>query len=131
LITGSDDLEQGSAVLLNRGIKLVLVTLGAEGCFYRYQGGVCRLPAYAVKTVDTTGAGDAFLGAILYHLSANINTGTEINGLKSRQLEQMIDFANAAGALATMKKGAIPALPGFSEVEQCRKQAEKYRQLDL
>jgi fructokinase len=127
LLTGNNDLEQGSALLFNRGIKLVLVTLGAKGCFYRYQGGVCRLPTYAVKTVDTTGAGDAFLGAVLYYLSANTNTGTEINGIKPRQLEQMIDFANAAGALATTKKGAIPALPGFSEVEQCRKQAEKYQ----
>jgi fructokinase len=125
LITGSSDLEKGAAILFNQGIKLVLVTLGSKGCFYRYQGGSCKLPAYDVKVVDTTGAGDAFLGAILYHLSTN--TMKEISQFQPQQLEGIIDFANAAGALATTQKGAIPAMPSLAEVEQCMKQVRKYK----
>ena len=65
-ITGLNDLKTGTQYILEKyGIKMILVTLGAKGCFYRAGAQTGRLPTYNVKTVDTTGAGDAFLGACM------------------------------------------------------------------
>jgi fructokinase len=56
-----------------------------------------------------------------------INAIKEISQFQPQQLERIIDFANAAGALATTQKGAIPAMPSLAEVEQCMKQVRKYK----
>jgi fructokinase len=102
--------------LINRGISLVAVTLGPEGCFFRLGKIFGYIHTYDVAAQDTTGAGDAFLGAMLYRLC---KSDKDINGLSRAEIENIIDFANAAGALTTHKKGAIPALPTLAEVEQC------------
>ena len=116
-ITGSNDLEKGSKYIFEKyGIQLILVTLGAKGCFYRLGSQTGSLPSYDVKTVDTTGAGDAFLGAFLYQV---IDKKKALTDLNKSDMEQMIDFANAAGSLATTKKGAIPAMPSAEEIEAC------------
>jgi len=116
MITGKDDIVEGASTLYQAGNKIVLVTLGAEGCYYQYPGGQGRLLAYPVKPVDTTGAGDAFLGAFLYQLGKR--SLTEIISLPQKEFEGMIDFANAAGGLATTKTGAIPALPSLREISE-------------
>ena len=64
LITNESDLARGSQALLEMGPSLVLVSLGAKGAYYRNAVGAGHLPTYDVPTVDTTGAGDAFMGAI-------------------------------------------------------------------
>lgn len=114
LITGTGDLAKGSAMLSDCGISLILVTLGPQGCFYRYPGGTGKLEAYQVKTVDTTGAGDAFLGGVLYWLSEL--TLEEIRRLDRGKLEEIVNFGNAMGGLATTKNGAIPAMPEMEQV---------------
>jgi fructokinase len=120
MITGEADPEKGSALLFDQGISVILVTLGPQGCFYRYRGGTGRLDTYEVKVVDTTGAGDAFLGGFLYKIRDKSLSLSEINSLDHESFEEIIDFANATGALTTTKKGAIPALPGLDEVNRCR-----------
>jgi fructokinase len=124
LITGSADLGEGAAFFREQGIAVVMITLGAEGCFYCYPGGTGRLPAYRVKAVDTTGAGDAFLGGVLYWLSRL--TLAEIATLSRADFETIIDFAGATGALTTTKTGAIPALPDIGAVRECMKNITKY-----
>lgn len=122
-ITGLDDLEAGSEYILKKyGIKMILVTLGAKGCFYRAGIQTGSLPTYNVKTVDTTGAGDAFLGAFLYKV---IENKKPFMNLSRAEVEQMIDFANAAGSISTTKKGAIPAMPTVEEIERCMKSVNK------
>ena len=122
-ITGLNDLEAGSQYILeNYGIKMILVTLGAKGCFYRAGTQTGSLPAYNVRTVDTTGAGDAFLGAFLYKV---IESKKALKDLGKAEVEQMIDFANAAGSIATTKKGAIPAMPTIEEIETCMESVNK------
>jgi fructokinase len=117
-ISGDVSLEEGTLEFINRGISLVAVTLGSEGCFYRL-GKICgHITTYEIAVEDTTGAGDAFLGAMLYRLCGS---DKDINGLSRAEIENIIDFANAAGALTTNQKGAIPALPTLAEVEQCQK----------
>jgi fructokinase len=115
-ISGGISLENGTLELINRGISPVAVTLGPKGCFFRLGKIFGYLHTYDVPVQDTTGAGDAFLGAMLYQLC---KSDQDINALSRAEIENIIDFANAAGALTTHKKGAIPALPTLAEVEQC------------
>jgi fructokinase len=114
LITGSADVAKGTAFLREQGTGIVLVTLGSAGCFYSYPGGTGHLDTYQLKTVDTTGAGDAFLGGILYWASRL--SKQELLTLSVPEFERIVDFANAMGALTTTKKGAIPALPDLALV---------------
>jgi fructokinase len=116
LITGCADVAEGAALLREQGIGVVLVTLGAAGCFYCYPGGTGHLDTYQLKTVDTTGAGDAFLGGILYWVSKL--SKQEMLTLSVPEFERIVDFANATGALTTTKKGAIPALPDLALVTE-------------
>ncbi|MDF2633574.1 MAG: Fructokinase [Pelosinus sp.] len=118
LITGYADIEQGAAQLYTAGCKIILVTLGEEGCYYQYSGGKGIIPGYYVKTIDTTGAGDAFLGAFLYKIGDC--SLTEICSLPQKEFGDIVDFANAAGALATTKRGAIPSLPSLADINNLR-----------
>lgn len=122
-ITDKKELEEGSKFIKDKyGIAVILVTLGPLGCFYRIGENSGILPTYDVKTVDTTGAGDAFLGAFLYQI---IESGKNFAALKKDEIKKMIDFANSAGSLATIRKGAIPAMPTLKEVIECQKNIPK------
>ena len=91
--------------------KLVCVTLGGAGSAYALgdlRGTVSSIP---VKVVDTTGAGDAFYGALLTKLD-----GRELKSLKKAELDAAFKFANVAGACATTARGAIAALPSLAEI---------------
>jgi len=125
-ISGFANLEEGSKYIFEKySIHLMLVTLGAGGCFYRLGAQIGNLHTYDVKTVDTTGAGDAFFGAFLYQV---IQRQKALLDLSKSEIEQMIDFANAAGSLATMKKGAIPAMPSAEEIGECMRTVKKFLQ---
>jgi fructokinase len=101
------------------------VSLGAGGAFYFCGDGCGTVPTYDVKTIDTTGAGDAFLGAI--HYKFRDKTKKDLAKISCKELEDIVDFANAAGSLTTTKKGAIPAMPSLGEIENCRKTTPRIR----
>jgi ribokinase len=90
--------------LLALGVGAVVVTLGAAGCRVHRPGGVTEFPAHPVQAVDTTGAGDAFCGALAWALDAG------------RGLDEAARFACVAGALATRAVGARTALATATEV---------------
>lgn len=117
LLTGTDDLNAGAAQLAAMGPKAVLVTLGAGGAFFFTPAGNGLLPAYGVETADTNGAGDAFVGALLARLSEYGENA--LYTMTKQDWIAAVDFANAAGSLTTMAKGAIPAMPGREEIERC------------
>ncbi|GHV50629.1 putative sugar kinase YdjE [Spirochaetia bacterium] len=119
LLTGETNLERGAALLAEKGPGIVLVSLGAKGAFCFCADGSATLPTYDVKTIDTTGAGDAFLGAVHYRLRGK--TKEQVRFISKEELGDIVDFANAAGSLTTTKKGAIPAMPDMAAIEQCRK----------
>ena len=115
LLTGTDDPEAGTAKLAELGIRLIVVTLGSKGVFYRLGEACGTVSGYQVKVADTNGAGDTFHGALLRCLI--LRSGEPLKGLNAAELESMLDFANRAAALTCSRPGAIPAMPVLAEVE--------------
>ena len=113
LLTGLSDPERGSARLAEKGPKLILVTLGANGAFYRFGGRTGHVPGVKVTVGDTNGAGDTFFGAFLSQLVKK----EALEDLAQEELEAMIAFANRAAAITTSRHGAIPAMPTLREME--------------
>ena len=114
LLTGEASLATGTAALAVQGPALILISLAERGAYFR-RGALCGLvPAFQVDTVDTTGAGDAFLGAILHRLRHK--TLEEIRRLGEDELREIVRFGNAAGGLTTAAKGAIPAMPTLERI---------------
>lgn len=112
LFTGTHDLEEGSRILADKGIAMVLVTLGANGSFYRFKGCTGHIPGMKVKVGDTNGAGDTFFGATLSQLAKF----PSLEAVTTEDLEKVITIANKAAALTTSRHGAIPAMPTREEV---------------
>ncbi|KAL7183897.1 hypothetical protein ACSBR2_026132 [Camellia fascicularis] len=119
-LTGGDDPYDDNVVLeelFHPNLKLLLVTEGSEGCRYYTKQFKGRVPGVKVKAVDTTGAGDAFVGGILNSLVSNVNLYQD-----EKQLREALLFANACGALTVTEKGAIPSLPTKEAVLQILKE---------
>lgn len=113
LLTGTTDPEQGSAFLEEKGISMVLITMGEKGAFYRWQGQSGLVPGVATVVADTNGAGDTFLGAVLSRLTAR---GEQpLADLETGELEEILAFANRAAAITCSRSGAIPAMPTQDE----------------
>ena len=103
-MTGEVGYEHIAKKLLAMGPKIVALTMGSEGCLLASADCVVRRSAYKVKVVDTTGAGDAFMGGLSYGV------------LQEWPLERVADFANACAALCCTKVGAR-AMAKRKEVE--------------
>jgi len=104
---------EAARALLTRGPRGVIVTLGAQGALLCTGSIVRHLPAFGVKVIDTTAAGDAFNGA----LAAALAGPAALDALRDAgTLEGAARFANAAGALATTKRGAQESLPTKDEI---------------
>ncbi len=112
-LTDKADIAEGLLELQSYHIPLILVTLGEEGSIIHYKGESERVQAMKVKAVDTTGAGDAFVSAILYQLSEQ---DTDLNSLSMTELVQFAKFASISGGLAASVKGAMTALPTKEQV---------------
>lgn len=117
-LTQQPDLAVGTTVLLKKGIQIVVVTLGPKGCFFKYKGGSALINTYNIKVVDTTGAGDAFTGGMLYCLS---NYGKKPEEISLENFTNIMKFANAVGSLSTSGYGAMPSMPSMEQVEACMK----------
>ncbi|EYU19503.1 hypothetical protein ABFS82_06G113600 [Erythranthe guttata] len=115
-LTQGDDPQDDDVVmtkLFHPNLRLLLVSEGKAGCRYYTKKFKGRVPGVKVKSVDTTGAGDAFTGAVLFCLASDVNLLED-----EEKLREALVFANACGALTVTKNGAIPALPTKEEVEQ-------------
>jgi len=113
-ITGEKDIEKGAQKLAAYEIPLLLVTLGSEGSYIFTREGHQHVPARKVTTVDTTGAGDAFVSGILY--MANEWEG-DISAIMLEKAVEMATFASVSGSLAASEKGAMTALPSLEQVQ--------------
>ena len=113
LLTGISDPDRGSARLAEKGIRLVLVTLGAHGAFYRFDGKIGHVPGVPCRVGDTNGSGDTFFGAALSRLVKL----PSLDALTIPELERIVAFANKAASITTSRHGAIPAMPTLQEME--------------
>lgn len=112
LLTGTDDPVEGSRTLAGLGIRLIFITLGASGAFFRLGEDTGSVPGIKVKVGDTNGAGDTFFGAALSKLVKE-----DLNKLTLNRVEEIAAFANKAASITTSRHGAIPAMPRLEEIE--------------
>ena len=103
LLTGTTDCAAGTAALAEQGVKLIFVTLGPDGVFYRLGEKTGHVPGVRCTVGDTNGAGDTFK--------------EDLAALTPDKLEPILAFANKAASITTSRHGAIPAMPTLAEVE--------------
>ena len=111
VITGIKITDQASMVNAAEkfhalGIKAVLITLGSQGTFYSYAGKTAIIPALKVNAVDTTAAGDTFIGALSSVLNKDFSN-----------LEDAIKFSNKVSSITVQRFGAQPSIPYLKEME--------------
>ena len=116
-ITDTPELENGSERILETGVELVIVTLGEHGCYYNNGSHQGYVDGFKVEVVDPLGAGDGFVAAMLTQIMRSAGGVKKLLELDDNQLQRIMKYANAAGALTTQKIGVIPALPTPSEIE--------------
>ena len=104
-LTGEAEPERAARRLRAMGVRKVIVTLGEEGAIIVTRRGTLRVEPFAVEAVDTTAAGDAFVGALVAALT------------RGERLRDAALYGAAAGALAVTQVGAQGALPALDEVE--------------
>lgn len=114
--------EEGARILIERyGVRLVFVTLGPDGCYFRTRSASGRVPGLkGLKVVDTTGAGDIFGGTAVWGL---LESGVQPEELSVRQLRNIAGFACAAASLSTTKLGGISSVPELEEVRAALKRS--------
>jgi len=106
VMTGESDIERGLRAMRQWNDGMLCVTLGPSGAMLLKDDELVIEPAFPVKAVDTTGAGDVFRAAFIYAL------------LKEYPLRKMVRFANAAAAVSCTRAGAMASVPAMREVEQ-------------
>ena len=103
-IPGELSYEEKAKQLISKGIKNVIVTLGDKGSMLVNNDKIYRINSVKVNAVDTTAAGDSYIGAFMTALSQN------------KTVEEAMEFANKCSAITVTRKGAISSLPKLEEI---------------
>ena len=103
MLTGIDNPDAAARMFLDRGARAVVIKLGEQGCAVHAEGIAFHRSGFGVAVVDTTGAGDCFVGGFLSALH------------HGQPLEEAARFANAVGALSTQRLGATAGLLSYDE----------------
>ena len=98
--------RKAAAKLHELGVDVAIITIGSKGAFYDYNGVSELVPAFKVKAVDTTAAGDTFIGAMSSILKPDFSN-----------LKEAILFGNKASSLTVQRYGAQPSIPYKKEIE--------------
>ncbi len=114
-LTGEEDYDRGVEWIRERYyVPLILVSMGKAGSRAYYKDLAVERPAFLQEgTIETTGAGDTFMGCMLHGV---LRTGLE--GLTEESLGEMLTFANAAASLVTTRKGALRVMPKEQEIRK-------------
>ena len=107
-INTEDDIKRAAQIMIDKGVKELIVTLGSKGSLYINKERSMFKSAYKVQAVDTTAAGDSYTGALSVAFANN------------KDVEEAMDFASKVGALSVMKEGAQSSLPTLKDVENFR-----------
>lgn len=103
-----EDIQKAAQIMIEKGVKELIVTLGSKGSLYINKEKSIFKKAYKVEAVDTTAAGDSYTAALAVALS------------KDQSIEEAMDFASKVGALSVLKEGAQSSLPTLEDVENFR-----------
>lgn len=104
-VGGCEGARRAADALVAKGVRTVVITLGVEGCLVASAGTSDLVPAFRVKAVDTTAAGDVFNGSLAVALA------------EKKPLPDAVRFANAAAAISVTRLGAQPSAPHRNEIE--------------
>lgn len=107
-INCEDDILKAAKIMIEKGVKELIVTLGSKGSLYINKEKNMFKKSYKVEAIDTTAAGDSYTGALAVAFS------------KGKNIEEAMDFASKVGALCVTKEGAQSSLPTIDEVEKFR-----------
>lgn len=119
LLTDFMEPEKATESLFQKGVKIVVVTLGGDGAYIYCKEGGKKVSGFKSKVIDTNGAGDSFWGGFLYKIS---KAGKKPEDFMMNELEEYTRFGNAVASLCVEHKGAIPSMP---YLEQVQKRMEK------
>lgn len=109
-VSNLESLLKNAEFYRNHGVKNTIVTLGNQGVFYDTADEHGLVSAFKVKTVDTTAAGDSFIGALVSQLKPDLSN-----------LDSALTYAQRAASLTVQGMGAMPAIPRLAEVEAALK----------
>lgn len=115
LLSGKKDVKEACLVLHDMGTQIIVITLGSEGTWLSTKKFQKTIPSIKVSPVDTTGAGDAFIGCLLQQISKH-DAIEELMG-NEQLLTAMVTRANKAGAITTTNFGAIESLPTQQQLD--------------
>ncbi len=115
-ITGIKDEKEALDFLLTGDVKVIIYTKGTNGAEFITKERVIFSPSFKVSAQDTTGAGDSFIGSLLYQVAEGEYSLEQLVGLSEEKVQEILTFSNATAALTVCKKGAIGALPLKEEV---------------
>ena len=115
-ITGIKDEKEALDSLLTGDVKVIIYTKGTNGAEFITKERVIFSPSFKVSAQDTTGAGDSFIGSLLYQVAEGEYSLEELVTLSEEKVQEILTFSNATAALPVCKKGAIGALPLKEEV---------------
>ncbi|RDY27206.1 ribokinase [Romboutsia weinsteinii] len=104
-----EDIQKAAKVMIEKGVKELIVTLGSKGSLYINKERTIFKDSYKVDAVDTTAAGDSYTGAL------------SVAFANDKNIEEAMDFASKVGALSVMKEGAQSSLPTLEDVENFRR----------
>lgn len=107
-IETEEDIQKAAQIMIEKGVKELIVTLGSKGSLYINKEKSIFKKAYKVEAVDTTAAGDSYTAALAVALS------------KDKNIKEAMDFASKVGALSVLKEGAQSSLPTLEDVENFR-----------
>lgn len=110
-IFGSDHIEEHVQYIFDSGVKLLIYTAGKDGAAAYTKYNTAYADGIEVKAVDSTGAGDGFIGCLLYHLSRDDIHASDLDGLSEQQLKSYLDMCNKFCSISVTKEGAIASYP--------------------
>ncbi len=107
--------EEGAQYILKTfGTKLVFVTCGADGCYFKNAVASGHVPSLSgIQVIDTTGAGDIFGGSAVWKL---LQTGKDPGELNADELTDVVRFACTSAGISTTRSGGISSVPEYGEV---------------
>lgn len=115
-IFGNKDIEENLDYLFDQGVKLLVYTSGKDGAVAYTKNVVAHSKGIKVNAVDTTGAGDGFIGCLLYQMAKENVDLEQINILTEEQLKTYLDLSNKFCSISVTKEGAIASYPRAKEI---------------